>query len=335
MDRGFQHYHEEEGAVRRVVDGKKAVREAKATGGIEQTFEKAQRWLRDHADAPFFLFIHTYEPHTPYTHHDFAEGMDPGRVGTTFEYTHELRTAKVPFTEEERNYIRALYDGDIRASDRYVGRFLKFLDEVGIRDETLVVVTADHGEELGEHFESHIFDHGHSLRDDLLLVPLVLHDPARHFRRSVVEEQVRLIDVLPTVADLLEIEPRGRTDGRSLRPLMEGHESGHRLALSGRTRWGPPRFSLRTGHFKLIMTVGPDRDRPKTLTPPPPVQLYDLVEDPTEKRNLVDEKPRVAKRLSEALQMHIDAISRGPQPPRTEVTDEFLLERLRSLGYVE
>ena len=326
MDRGFDVFVEDSGPP-------------DSPSRSAATFAAARAWLAENADAPFFLLIHTYEAHMPYTHRGFAEGLDPGRVGPTYElpFLDRVRSGEIALTAEERAYIRALYDGDIREADRRVGEFLHFLEEFGLADETVVVVTSDHGEEMGDEFELFIGGHGHSLRDNLLLVPLVIRDPTRSFVRRRVTTQVRTIDVLPTVAELLDAAPGVATAGRSLVPVLSDAEPNHRTAMSGETNRGFARVGVRDGRYKYIRAVDPealDVDRRKGLDVPAR-QLYDVVADPAEDRNLIGLRPRVARRLDHEVGAWFNGLGAPPAVSPPPVDDEELLDRLRTLGYVD
>lgn len=334
LDRGFLYYYEEEGAVQRLNAEKNY--DPSKKGGIENTFEKAGAWLKNHKDEPFFLFIHTYEPHTPYTNRDFVQNMDPGQVGPEFtiDLLKELQSGRMTLSASERDYTKALFDGDILNSDRHVGRFVHLLNDLGLDRKTLLVVTSDHGEELGEHFPGHIADHGHSLKDSQLLIPLVIYDPSRKFPMQEVSSQVRLMDVLPTVADLLGVSLLSPVEGKSLKPMMEGKEKEDRAAFSGHTKTGPRRISLRHKGYKYIEVSGPDQG-PFPLRPYPPLrQLYDLKEDPYEKKNLVKEKPKMARELKEVLTNWQKNLGKKKIKVPQDI-DPGVLERLQSLGYMQ
>jgi arylsulfatase A-like enzyme len=326
MDAGFDEWTEEEGSV--IVFEERP----RAEHGIERTFDEARKWLREHGDEPFFLFIHTYEPHTPYNHFDFAPSPVPPRIGYGFglEHLERLRSGELELTADERDYVDSLYDSDILSSDRHVGELVVFLQEEELWDETLLVVTSDHGEETGAHSSQFVFDQGHSLHDDLVRVPLVLRDPTADWPVRHVRSQVRLIDVLPTVAERLGVELPDDVDGKSLVPLLEGEESGHRLALLANTKRGPPRIGLRDGRFKLIVTTGLDAGDPVEMRPAPSaVQLYDLEQDPGERVNLAEALPQLVEELRSALErVQASPLGKG-------VDDAELRERLRSLGYTE
>ena len=150
--------------------------------GLKKTFQMAQKWLSDNKHKKFFLFIHTYEPHLPYTRRTFTEGLDPGKITSNFfnEQLPLIRQGKLALSKPELHYLEALYDGGILESDRHVGSFMAFLEKIGLRDSTLVVVTSDHGEEFGEHYPANIADHGHSHHDNQLMVPLIICNPSQN-----------------------------------------------------------------------------------------------------------------------------------------------------------
>lgn len=325
MDQGFETYAEEKGAIIA----------PQPTGGIANTFRQAQDWLRTHKSERFFLFIHTYEPHAPYTNHDFATGMDPGRIGEKFsiELLPDLQAGRLTLTPEETAYVRALYDGDLLNTDRFVGAFLGFLHEIGLDERTLIAVASDHGEEMGEHFPTNIGDHGHSLYDDLLLVPLIIHRPGHEYAVRRVRSQVRTIDVMPTILDLLGVAPDPKLDGTSLVPLMNGTEVADRDAMSGWPHKGELRASLRARGFKYVTTVGVEGIRYPVLHPAPPHELFDLAADPGETKNLAEARPELAREMHDTLMQRRDQVlgRESGQPP---VVAPEIDERLKSLGYV-
>jgi arylsulfatase A-like enzyme len=335
LDLGFDQYTEEEGPVQLLGPGER--RDPDATGGIERTFALAREWLIDHRDERFFLFIHTYEPHTPYTNLDFTAGLPKGRFGREFpiELLERLQSGQVTLTEEEVEYAKALYDGDILSSDRHVGSFLTFLEEEGLRERVLITVASDHGEEFADHYPSFTGSHGHSLRDPLVLVPLILHDPTRRYPVREVSTQVRLFDLMPTILELLGVPVDRSIEGASLVPVMGGEETDDRMAFIGMTRRGPRRIGLRGMGFKYIATVGRAPDG-GALTPVPDArQLFDLTNDPGETRNLAGEKPAVAAEFHRLLELERERAGPGSDPEAFVPLDPDVRERLRSLGYVE
>jgi len=326
MDRGFDEFSEERES-------------GSAATTVAATFNAARRWLAANGEEPFFLLIHTYEVHMPYTNRDFAGGLDSGRVGPSYEmdFLERVRAGEIELSEAEGKYIRALYDGDVRSADRHVGELMAFLGEIGIADRTVVAVTSDHGEEMGEEFALYIGGHGHSLRDNLLLVPLVIDDPTRDFSEKRITAQVRSLDVLPTVAELLGVGVPEAIGGRSLVPLLDGDEVEHRVAMSAENNRGARRVAMRDGRYKLIRVVDPESEAGKDwqALDVPPTQLYDLLADPDEDVNLATERPRLARAMSNSVARWFNGLNPKADTAQPQVTDEKLLERLRALGYVD
>ncbi len=326
MDRGFETYAEDSGVIIA----------PKPTGGIANTFRQAHEWLAAHKDERFFLLIHTYEAHAPYTNRDFATGMDPGRIGDRFsiELLPELQSGRMTLTPGEIEYVKALYDSDILNADRYVGRFVDFVRSLGLDDRTLLVVASDHGEEMGEHYVTNIGDHGHSLYDNLLLVPLIIRDPTHAYATRRVAPQVRTIDILPTILDLLRAPADSAVDGTSLVPVMNRTSMDDRPVVSGWNHKGPLRASLRDRGVKYVTSAGVATIRYPLLNPPPDHELFDLRTDPDELENVYDSRPSVATAMDETLASRRRDILK-PDHPAPALVDHELDERLKSLGYVQ
>jgi arylsulfatase len=199
------------------------------------------------------------------------------------------------------------------------------------------VVTSDHGEELDDHYRGHTADHGHSLRDPLLMVPLVIYDPTRTYDQPEVTAQVRLIDVVPTISDILGVEITTPIDGRSLLPLMKGEETEGRQALATHTSKGPLRAAIRDRGLKYIAIVERRGSKkfPKLTPPPPPRQLYNLDVDPGERDNLTETTPELTQAFRSALKTVRAKLKADERLEVPEITDPALLERLESLGYAQ
>ena len=334
MDRGFDHF-EEAGGMRAVVEGQ-TVAGGQEGAGIASTFAAAQRWLQGAADReqPFVLVVHSYEIHMPYTRKRWAKKLPAGRFGETLEMSdlRRMQRGDVVPTEEELAYVTALYDGGVRFADNHVAELLATVDGLGLGDDTVIVVTSDHGEELGQHHPAFLADHGHSLKDDLLNVPLIVADPTRTWPELEVSWQVRLIDVLPTVMDLLGVKVPDDVGGRSLVPMMEGSEARHRPLMAGGTKTGPPRRALRDGTHKLI--VHSDGQAPEGVELTPPVQLYDLVSDPGELTNVQADHEQLAQNLAQVLADWLRQVGRPNPALRAEASDDEITRQLQALGYV-
>ena len=283
-----------------------------SNASIEQTFGNATAWLRDNHSERFFVVVHTDEPGTPYSRRDYTAGLDSGLLSETFEPLDaaKIRAGQLAFGPTERTWVRALYDGGITASDRNVGRLIETLEQLGIRDQTAVVVTSDHGEDIGGREPELPGTHGHDLYDESLLVPLIIHDPSRDYPVKRITTQVRTIDTMHTIVDLLGLSPTEGLLGRSLVPLMNGTEANHRVAWStvqrSKSLGHPRRFALRNGTHKLIVTPV---DRGKLQ-----LELYDLASDPGERANTAQENPEIRTRLFKALISLRDGMRRYGQP---------------------
>ncbi|HEY8155856.1 MAG TPA: sulfatase [Myxococcota bacterium] len=338
FDLGFREFREHEGSVPFLLSAPGEDPEAGGDRGIEKTFGWAKSWLAEHArERPFFLLVHSYEPHVPYRRRTFAEGMPRGRLGPTFEAGSAITAKRSALSADENElaYIRALYDGGVAACDRSVGELLAELERLGVAQETLVVVTSDHGEDLGDRLPLRPGNHGHALYDEQLRVPLIVRDPTRAFAVRRVAAQVRLVDVMPTILDLLGLPASPDRIGRSLVPLLDGAESEPRLAWSEIPHHAlidpGVRWSVRTGSYKLI------------LTPPPPggsaqLELYDLRADAQERSNLAARDPARRAELMQqlrSLSRELNASGAAVYREASEQPDPALQERLRSLGYVE
>jgi arylsulfatase A-like enzyme len=330
IDQGFSTYVEEEGPVRLQVPGQ--AQRSKPQGSIHRTFAAAKTWLNELGGENFFLLIHTYEPHTPYRRHEFTEGLPRGSVGDSLEIPALARVRKGQLATHaaDREYIGALYDSGIYEADQHVGALLNELDTLGLRDRTLLVITSDHGEELGDRYPLRLAHHGHALTDDQLRVPLVISHPTQRFQVERVTQTVRTVDILPTIADLLEAPLRKNIDGRTLLPLMRGDERADRIAIGGATSSGPGREFVRTAEWKYIevTSVGDQTLRPM----PPRIQLYDLKSDPGETTNVAAQHPDVVARLGTKLHANM---AEQTSPNRAADVPSELEERLKSLGYVE
>ncbi|MBN2409546.1 MAG: sulfatase [Candidatus Aminicenantes bacterium] len=305
----------------------------------------ASRWLDGNRQKDFFLFLHTYQPHDPYACPGPYATMfledDPvwrslnlmGRLGGYSGIYREL-------TEKERRNIIGLYDGEIRYTDEaLVGPLVGKLKELGLYDSSLIILTSDHGEEF---FDHHSWTHGHHLYDEALKVPLIMKFPEGRFKGQRLGSIVRLIDIMPTLLEEFGIPPSGPAlDGKSLLPVLRGRERGDRTFLAD---VGDNILKSHVGR-KIAMNRGKDKMilnkpcRPEDLlffaSPPrpvPPVELFNLGEDPQEKRNLADEKSAVARALNDRVVAVYKNAGRR-KPVKVEL-DEQLKERLRALGYI-
>jgi len=262
----------------------------------EETFAGFSRWLENNGKDRFFGWVHYYDPHLPY---------DPPS----------------PYKEEFEGHP---YDGEIAYMDQFVGAVLERLKEKGILERTIVVVAGDHGEGLGDKVET---GHGIFLYEETLRVPLILYNPAVFPRARVIESEVRLIDVAPTILETIGLkdEAAGMT-GQSLVPWLRGKS---RKDLDSLVETFYPRENF--GWSELIGLVS---GRWKYIQSPRP-ELYDVKNDPGEREDLVASSAGKAGELKKMLEQELlgSGAGGGPgsEPKGVRPEDQ---ERLRSLGYL-
>jgi arylsulfatase A-like enzyme len=306
--------------------------------------ESALRWLESPPRRPFFLWLHYLDPHFPYDPEEsYARMFDSG---TGIEGLVDLawpdgrrRIFDLPLGEKEVRKNVDLYDGEIRYTDDQIARVLDRLDALGLSEKSIVAITSDHGESLGEH--GLFFAHTHYLYDPTLLVPLAIAFPPAVRPGTRVERAVRLTDLMPTLLDLAGLPVPEGTDGRSLVPLLRGdpgEPSPPLFGENGRTivgdaeeenpRWtveGPAgRWSMvRTDDHKLLRIPTPSGDR---------FELYDLRVDPRERVDRAAEDPARV----DSLRALLDAWMAGEKSGSAfrEKVDDETMRALRELGYI-
>ena len=272
-------------------------------------------WIRNHADEKFFLFVHYWDPHTPYLPPEkyrplFYQGdpCDPANNGrlhqfyeTSFHAAHwrdgfigELAPEGREVTDVE--YVRAMYDAEIRYLDDGIAELLGALDGAGLADDTMVIFFADHGEEMYEH--DVFFDH-HGLYEGNIHCPLIVRWPGKASSGHVVPHLVQHVDLAPTILEAAGLEVPGEMEGTSLVPYLTGEKDEpicDKLITEECTyqkRWGIVKDGV-----KLIVNRGdPDRDLHKM----PPRELYDLDADPAEMHDLAGERPELVQDLEAEL----------------------------------
>ena len=255
----------------------------------EHLTSAALRWLDRARGDRFALYLHYLDAHTAYQVPGAKAGrfVDPGYagpIGLRFADTEGARAGR--YTGAERTRIVDLYDGAIRYVDDEVGRLLDGLEARGLLENTLVVVTADHGEELWDHGA---FFHGQSLHDELLHVPLIVKLPHGEGAGTVVSRLVELVDVVPTIGAVMGLPVPEGVAGENLLPLVQrGGTDGQAVVFARAANAEfPYRFALRTPTHKLIVSVEDGAE-----------QLYDLERDPLERTNLAG-RPDVAAVLDD------------------------------------
>ena len=318
LDRGFDLYESvqtETQSAQAALSGD----ESRLEHGVDQ----ALAWTSD-VQRPFFIFLHSYEIHHPYTPDDeYLSLFDEGYEGDLPDHTSISALKKINYRKDsiddaDRQHIIDTYDAELRSADDAVGDLIAALREKGLYDNTMIVVTSDHGEEFGEH--GMMGWHSHTLHDELLLVPLIVKYPQSRNRGLVMPFQVRGIDIAPTVLSALGIEIPMDFDGADLEPFLSGDVDPDLAALSMFDGYSHDlRWSLRANGWKLNQW---QHDR-----------LHLLKDDPNEETDIAELESERARQLREraeellsAAETPVDVSTR----PREQTEDQ-----LRALGYIE
>jgi arylsulfatase A-like enzyme len=306
----------------------------RALGGPAAVVRSALDWVQRNRDSPFFLFVHTYEPHHPYAHDEFADPSAAGRLSVGYN-SHD-RNAIKDLTPAERRYAVGLYDSDVAHTDRVIGGMLEALRDQGVLDRAIVVVTSDHGEDCWDHDAEDIPRHGHTLYEELLHVPLLVRVPGIAPAGWRIGTPVSLLDIGPTLLELAGLPEAEEYAGRSLaRSCLEGAEPEGLPIISESTRYGPDRFALRDGDLKVVFTPFPDRVNEEAQLDVVALEVFDLRVDPDERVNIAGE-PFVSQELVRTvLRRAADSMGDAGIVVDEGTLDSETIARLRALGYLD
>lgn len=272
---------------------------------LETHLAHTTRWLEE-AEQPTFLFLHTFAVHS-------------------YPYLPDLPTLHRRVAAERS----ARYDEAVRRMDQRLGAYLEALEDQGRLDEAVVVITSDHGEELGEHGA---FGHG-SLRETLMRVPLLVARPGASETGDVVDEPVRSVDLVPTLLELAGAAGDPTLDGRSLVPLLEARRSqrtheGSQIATFYHSS-AADGLALRTARLKYHLNNDLGSVAYGTEA------LFDLGSDPAERVDLAQRRPAEAARMRAAARRLLDAQLPGLAITFTNDGDTPFTGTLGDLGYAE
>ncbi|MFB3921569.1 MAG: sulfatase-like hydrolase/transferase [Terriglobia bacterium] len=293
LNRGFDYYDD----WFKAQDYRQAKRQS-VERPAQETVERALAWLKSRGATPFFLWLHLYDPHAPYTPPEPFKSRYHGRP----------------------------YDGEVAYTDQQLGRFLQSLKDQGLYSSAFILLTSDHGEALGEHNEQ---QHGYFIYSASIHVPLIMKFPEGfEVAHRSVPQVVNTLDLAPTMVQYcaLPASDLKSFQGYSLLSLVTkgaggAARYGYSESLYPRSLVGASAlFGIRTEHYQYIRA--------------PREELYDLDHDPAEKTNLIREKPAVAQELRDALQSTLSRYTRPEGGQDKAQIDPETAEKLRSLGYV-
>ena len=309
-------------------------------GGFSSIIPRCLEWMdtRDQT-SPLFLFLHSYDIHTPYDPpHPFRErfldeNMKPKFAELTIPNHPVFQAAnkgEIELVEEDIDYCRALYDAQVVYVDHCLKKFFEKIERRRLLENPMVIVFSDHGEGFAEHG---LWDHGWSVYEELTRVPLLIRFPDDRFAGTKVDRRASLIDIPPTVVDMMGCPPPEDWQGVSLLPTIgeTGVETERRVYSEIPNLAAMYRSDLKHIHNQgpLMTARGTVRDR---------IEVYDLEEDPGETRNLVhntsDNATGEVERMTKALDLMIE-LRKGEGSIESTNLDPEAVRELQALGYLQ
>jgi arylsulfatase A-like enzyme len=307
--------------------------------------ELAMEWIATNQDKDFFLWLHYYDPHVPYSPPSefLPEGEPPPNIGTSFSEPWRIRGGDFTPTSTEKKWIRDLYLGEVRYVDKSIGKFLDYLKKLGLYDESLIVFTSDHGEEFWEHGG---YEHGHSLFNEVIRVPLIIKLPKSITSRAIddnegptistaasgkIDETVTTQSIMPTILDISGIEyDANYLSSGSLKPLLRNPDSHiQEPIISAGLLYFEDQESVTFNGSKYIRFTETNREI-----------LYDLIGDPGERISVLNSSPQKAERARNILRNHTKVAEKirennGIASGKVVEYDQETKEKLKSLGYLQ
>ena len=305
--------------------------------GIEKIIPQVKQWLENNRDNKFFLFIHCYDIHSPYNPsppynsvcHDFVY---TGSLNPSHKKMLLAAKGELSVSNEDLRHIVALYDGGIRYTDEKIGGLLSYLQDKGLFEESLIIITSDHGEEFFEHGS---FMHRQLYFRPNLHVPLIMHVPAFSKGTMRIEELVQSIDLLPTILEICELSPHDGAQGRSLLPLIEQEANyikkfwskilslaGIDSSISFAEHSQYNNVSVINDSYQLIYNLEKDA-----------AQLFNLSVDPLAKNNIVDKHGAVSDELLGKFKNVFN--EENSYGTKVVALDDSTREKLRAIGYLD
>jgi arylsulfatase A-like enzyme len=287
-------------------------------------------WLKSNRDEDFFLWLHYYDPHVPYgpPRKFLPKGEPPPRIGKFFAKHNEVRDKKFIPSPAEKEWIKKLYEGEVRYVDDSIGYFLDALKRLNIYDESLIVFGSDHGEEFWEH---NGYEHGHALYNEVLQVPLIIKLPGSASNGRV-DTWVSTERITPTILDIIGIQyDRNYLSDGSLSPLWSENKvqlNGQSIISKG-TLYFQEQESVIFGDMKYIRFLGSGRE-----------ELYNLANDSAEKTSLFGSSTQMLQQARNLLKKHKMAagllvqLYKIGEVEKAEI-DKATTEKLKSLGYIQ
>ncbi|MDO8602287.1 MAG: sulfatase [Candidatus Omnitrophota bacterium] len=291
-------------------------------------------WLGKNKNKKFFLWLHYFDPHGPYTPPSpydemyikdrfYEKGIEIPLLNKERGGFGGIPGYQAQDGNKDKNYYIAKYDGEIRFTDNQIGRLINALKETGLLHKTIIIITSDHGESLGEH--NYYFDHGAYLYDNLIKVPLIIYFNSFVPLNKTINQQVSLIDIMPTILDIAKVRlhRQAKFEGVNLVPLISKREVRRNpYVFSEYFEGGSQKFAIRGNGWKLL--YGKKNGD---------YELYNLKDDPGELNNLFFLEKEKSEDLMRMLDIFLKRPVRKTKRTKIELNEEDK-EKLKSLGYL-
>ena len=294
----------------------------------------ACHWIEENYEKDFFLWIHYYDPHLPYSPPpDFIEKLPPSpAIGTSFSKLEAVRGGYFVPSLAEKDWIRELYGSEVRYVDKSLGSLLDTLKRLNLYEESLIILTSDHGEEFWEHSG---FEHGHTLYNEVLWVPLMIKPPlygSKKLAKKVVSQVITTASITPTILDICKIGyEKEFLCAPPLSPLWELNSDAFKPGpiISTGLLYYEDKESIIFDGLKYIRSLMTNHE-----------ELYDLASDPKERNCIASLFPDKTQRIGYILREHKGITKKlrkhyGIFKKETIEVDRETIERLKSLGYVQ
>jgi arylsulfatase A-like enzyme len=310
-------------------------------------FEEAKNNLLESEFPKTFYFLHTYHVHAPHNPQpEFLNQIPRKTELQEFDFNKDLGGNKCIFKQKNDDFaedIKALYDAEILSFDHSFGKFIDFLKNHNLYQNSMIILVSDHGEEFFEHER---WAHGSDLYNEQIKIPLLIKFPGQKYKGKVINENVSLLDVLPTIMDFYGIKYPKKIRGESLISCIRTLQTLERPVVSSIYKFKP--FELLPGKIAVIQSrykmIFNKRYTPKTYKyfeyPPPniesTVELYDLEKDPGERNNLFSKNIKIKDELFNCLKKIMDEMDQAKKRTgKEEKISKEMLEKLRTLGYID
>lgn len=299
----------------------------------DKLHKKVEEFFETNPSLPTYLYIHSTDPHAPYTPEAAFLDLPPGCDSEDPTLFHpSVKTRKSgEYSESDLECVRALYDAEIRKNDHYFGKLLDLLKGLNLYSNTMIIFTADHGESFLEH---NIWGHGKTLFQQEIRVPLIIHFPGSFGAGKRISIAARHIDIFPTILNVLDLNIPPGVQGQSLLPLITEGKPEEVPVFCELTLDRADKRALVLGPYKIIQNNNEEQPRKYTTW----YELYDLKADPMERTNLAATRPILMGYMRSLLMEWSDSQARRKavlKKPRGAVLDKETEETLKALGYLQ